>query len=74
VWTLSDNLRQTQPGACAGLAQLRDGNVAAVDWYARAERVHAVPNQRQAVDAMVNPWADDTATGNKTLNRYYRRG
>jgi hypothetical protein len=56
------------------LAGLRDGNVAAaVDWYARAGRLHPVPDRHRAVAAMVKAWAADTAAGNETLMLGYRR-
>jgi hypothetical protein len=74
VWILTDNLRQTLPAECAALAELRDGNVAAaVGWYARKGRVHAVADRRQAVGAMVKAWAADIAGGNETLMLAYRR-
>lgn len=74
VWTLTDNLRQTLPAECAALGELRDGNVAAaIGWYAQAGRIHAVPNQRHAVGAMVKAWAADIAAGQETLMLAYRR-
>ncbi len=74
VWTLTDNLRQTLPAECAALAELRDGNVAAaIAWYAQAGRIHPVPNQRHAVNAMVKAWAADIDAGQETLMLAYRR-
>ncbi len=74
VWTLSDNLRQSEPGERAALAHLRDGNVAvAVGWYARAGRVHPVAGRGRAVNAMVKAWAKDTGAGRETLMLAYRR-
>ena len=74
VWTLSDNLRQIQPGERAALAQLRHGSVAAaVGWYARAGRIHPVAGRDRAVNAMVKAWAKDTGAGQETLMLAYRR-
>ena len=74
VWTLSDNLRQSEPGERAALAQLRHGNVAvAVGWYARAGRIHPVAGRDRAVNAMVKAWAEDTGAGRETLMLAYRR-
>jgi hypothetical protein len=74
VWALTDNLRQTRPGERAALAELRDGDVAgAVGWYARAGRIHPVPDRRRAVNAMVKAWAADIAAGKETLMLAYRR-
>ena len=74
VWTLSDNLRQTNPAERAALSQLRDGNLeAAVGWYARNGRVHPVPDRRRAVIGMVRAWATDIDAGRDTLLLAYRR-
>jgi ATP-dependent exoDNAse (exonuclease V) alpha subunit len=74
AWTLTDSLRQTLPAECVALTELRDGNVAAaVGSYAQAGRVHPVPNQRHAVNAMVKAWAADIAAGQETLMLAYRR-
>jgi hypothetical protein len=74
VFTLGDNLRQVDPVERAALAELRDGNVTrAVSWYARNGRVHAVPDRRHAVRAMVRAWARDVDAGRDTLLLAYRR-
>ncbi len=73
-WTLSDNLRQTDPGERAALANLRDGHIpTAVAWYTHNGRVHPVPDRRLAVHAMIRAWAVDTADGRDTLLVAYRR-
>ena len=74
VWTLSDNLRQALPAERAALGELRDGDVAvAVAWYHEAGRIHAVPNARSAINAMVKAWAADISAGRETLMLAYRR-
>ncbi len=74
VFTLGDNLRQVDPAEQAALAELRDGDVrVAVAWYARNGRVHAVPDRRQAVRAMVRAWAKDLDAGRHALLVAYRR-
>jgi conjugative relaxase-like TrwC/TraI family protein len=74
VFTLGDNLRQRERAERGALAELRDGDVrVAVSWYARSGRVHAVPDRRHAVRAMVRAWAKDLDAGRDTLLLAYRR-
>jgi hypothetical protein len=74
VFTLGDNLRQRDRAERAALAELRDGDVrAAVSWYAHRGRVHAVPDRRHAVRAMVRAWAKDVDAGRDSLLLAYRR-
>ncbi len=74
VWTLSDNLRQTVPGEPSALAELRHGNVAkAVGWYLQAGRIHPVPNQRRAIQAVVSAWVQSMNAGQDTLMLAYKR-
>ena len=74
VWTLSDNLRQADPGEQAALAELRAGDPArAVAWYVDHGRVHPARSRARAVAAMVRALAADTARGADTLMLAYRR-
>jgi conjugative relaxase-like TrwC/TraI family protein len=74
VWTLSDNLRQTDPGEQAALAELRAGDpAAAVAWYVDHDRVHPAASRARAVQSMVRAWAADTARGADTVMLAYRR-
>jgi hypothetical protein len=74
VWTLSDNLRQTDLGEQAALTELRAGDPArAVAWYVDHDRVHPADSRTQAMQAMVEAWAADTARGADTLLLAYRR-
>src|ERR1039458_7257899 len=70
---LSDNLRQTDPAERAALSQLRDGDLAAVGWYASNGRVHSVPDRRRAVIGMIRAWAADIDAGRDSLLVAYRR-
>jgi conjugative relaxase-like TrwC/TraI family protein len=74
LWTLTDNLRQTDPAERTALAQLRDGNIgAAVSWYARNGRIHPAVDRRRAVTQMIRAWASDVDAGRDTLMLAYRR-
>ena len=73
LWALSDNLRQTDPAERAALSQLRDGDLAAVGWYASNGRVHSVPDRRRAVIGMIRAWAADIDAGRDSLLVAYRR-
>jgi hypothetical protein len=74
AWTLNDNLRQTDPGEQAALTELRAGDPArAVAWYVDHDRVHPADSRTQAIQAMVEAWAADTARGADTLLLAYRR-
>jgi conjugative relaxase-like TrwC/TraI family protein len=74
VFTLADNLRQTDPAERAALAELRAGALGrAVAWYARSGRLHPVANRQVAVRAMVGAWASDLDAGRETLLLAYRR-
>ncbi len=74
VFTLGDNLRQVDPVERAALAELRDGSVrVAVSRYAHNGRLHAVPDRRHALRAMVRAWAKDVDAGRDTFLLAYRR-
>jgi hypothetical protein len=74
LWALTDNLRQHDPGERVALSHLRDGDLAAaVGWYARNGRVHAVPDRRRAVTGMIRAWATDIDAGHDPLLLAYRR-
>jgi ATP-dependent exoDNAse (exonuclease V) alpha subunit len=74
LWALTDNLRQNDPAEAVALRELRDGDIAAaVAWYARNGRVHAVPDRRRAVTRMIRTWASDIDAGREPILLAYRR-
>ncbi len=74
VHVLSDNLRQLDPGERVALAELRAGEVErAVTWYVERGRVHTAPNHDEALDAMVQAWADDARAGRDAAMYAWRR-
>ena len=74
VWTLTDNLRQVDPGERHALDHLRAGHLpSAVDWYVANGRVHPAPSREQAMYDMVKAWAYDVADGRDALLLAYHR-
>ena len=74
VHYLRENRRQRDPGERQALESLRDGEVAeAVSWYVGRGRVHAVPTRDEALQAAVDAWAADVATGHQTALYAWRR-
>jgi len=74
LWTLTDNLRQHDPGECHALDHLRAGRVAsAVNWYSQHGRVHAAPSKEMATNEMVRAWSYDVADGREALLVAYHR-
>jgi conjugative relaxase-like TrwC/TraI family protein len=74
LWTLTDNLRQREPGERHALDHLRAGHVSsAVDWYREHGRVHAAPSKELAISEMVNVWSGDVAEGREALLVAYHR-
>jgi conjugative relaxase-like TrwC/TraI family protein len=74
TWTLSDNLRQTNPHEATALAHLRAGNLpTAVSWYARNNRIHPATDRRSAVVKAVRAWAADMDADRDSLLLAYRR-
>jgi hypothetical protein len=74
VSTLQENLRQRDPAECVALDHLRDGDVqAAIGFYAVTRRIHVAPTRMEALAAMVDAWAADTAAGHDTLMLAWRR-
>jgi conjugative relaxase-like TrwC/TraI family protein len=74
VTVLNQNLRQRDPAERAALAHLRDGNLeTAIGFYAAHERVRIAPTRTEALVAMVDAWATDTAAGHDTLMLAWRR-
>ena len=74
VHHLVDNRRQTDPGERDALEQLRDGEVArAVDWYTEHSRIRPAAARDDALQAAVEGWAADTATGAVTALLAWRR-
>ncbi len=67
VHTLTENRRQANAEERDVLAELRAGNVdRAVAWYLQEERVHAVPERDDALQAAVDAWATDVDAGRET--------
>ena len=74
VHALSENRRQLDADEREVLAELRAGEVdRAVDWYVREQRVHAVPERDEALQAAVDAWAADVAAGRETGLYAWRR-
>jgi hypothetical protein len=74
VHHLSYNRRQADPDERGALDQFRDGDVNdAIAWYATRGRIRAVPNRAEALQATVDAWADDTASGHSTALLAWRR-
>ncbi|MHB8505990.1 MAG: ATP-dependent DNA helicase [Acidimicrobiales bacterium] len=74
VHHLVENRRQVDPGERDALEQLRDGDIArAVDWYAEQGRIRPVAGRDDALQAAVDAWAADTASGAETALLAWRR-
>ena len=74
VRTLTDNLRQVDPGERNALDQLRAGHLpGALDWYVANGRVHRAPSREQAMYDDVKAWACDVAEGRDALMVAYHR-
>jgi conjugative relaxase-like TrwC/TraI family protein len=74
LWTLTDNLRQRDPGERYALDNLRAGHVSsAVEWYREHGRVHASPSKDKAMSEIVMAWAGDVAEGRECLLVAYHR-
>ena len=74
VWTLMDNLRQTDPAERHALGHLRSGHLpSAVAWYLVERRVHPAPTREAAMYQMVKAWAYDVAGGSDALLVAYHR-
>jgi conjugative relaxase-like TrwC/TraI family protein len=74
VTTLPENIRQRDPAERVALDHLRDGNLqAAIGFYANNRRIHIAPARTEALAAMVDAWAADTASGHDTLMLAWRR-
>jgi conjugative relaxase-like TrwC/TraI family protein len=74
VTTLHENLRQCDPAERVALDYLRAGDVrAAIGFYAVNRRIHITATRTEALAAMVDAWAADTAAGHDTLMLVWRR-
>ncbi len=74
VTTLRANLRQRDPAERVALDHLRDGDLqTAIDFYATKRRIHIAPTRAEALAAMTDAWAADTAAGHDTLMLAWRR-
>ncbi len=74
VHVLSDNVRQSDEMERAALAQLRAGDVGeAVSWYVEQGRVRTAPSRDEALDAMVQAWAEDALAGKQAAMYAWRR-
>jgi hypothetical protein len=74
VWTLTDNLRQVDPGERHAVDHLRAGHLpTALGWYLDNGRVHPAATQAQAMAQMVTAWAHDVAAGRDALLVAYHR-
>jgi conjugative relaxase-like TrwC/TraI family protein len=74
VTTLGENLRQRDPAERVALEHLRGGDLlAAIRFYATNQRIHIAPTRVDALAAMVDAWATDTAAGRDTLMLAWRR-
>jgi len=74
VHHLTDNRRQTDPRERETLEQLRDGDIGqAIDWYAEQGRIRPSARRDDALQAAVDAWAADTATGATTALLAWRR-
>ena len=71
---LVENRRQHDPAERRTLEKLRDGDVKqAVGWYIDHDRIRAVPDRDDALQAAVDAWAGDQAAGKQTLLLAWRR-
>ena len=71
---LGENRRQLSTDEREALAELRAGDVdKAVGWYLKEQRVHAVPDRDEALQAAVGAWAADAAAGHQTGLYAWRR-
>ena len=74
VTTLNENVRQHDPTERQAVADLRAGHVgAALDWYARNDRIRHAPTLDDTLDRMVTAWNNDVAAGRSTTMLAWRR-
>jgi conjugative relaxase-like TrwC/TraI family protein len=74
VHVLTENVRQDDPGEREALAHLRSGDVAtAVAWYADHDRIRIAPDRHEALQGMVDAWADDLFAGKDAAMYAWRR-
>jgi hypothetical protein len=74
VHVLEENVRQVDPDERQALAELRAGDViAAVDWYAKHDRVRVFADRDDAIAATVEGWAADIAEGRDAVMVAWRR-
>ena len=74
VHDLVENRRQSDPDERRALEELRAGNITkALCWYANNERIHAVADRHDALDAAVDAWAADMVAGHQTGLYAWRR-
>jgi ATP-dependent exoDNAse (exonuclease V) alpha subunit len=74
VHVLAENVRQFDPDERQALAELRAGNVAAaVDWYAKHDRIRLSADRDEAIGATVERWAADIAHGRDAVMVAWRR-
>jgi conjugative relaxase-like TrwC/TraI family protein len=74
VTVLDHNLRQRDPAERIALHHLRAGHVeSAVSFYAANARIRIAATRTEALVAMVDAWAADTAAGHDTLMLAWRR-
>ena len=74
VTTLDQNVRQHDPTERRAVADLRAGHVgAAVDWYARNDRIRHAPTLDDTLEGMVTAWNDDVTAGRATTMLAWRR-
>jgi len=74
VHILDENVRQVDPDERVALGELRSGSVeAAVDWYAKRQRIVTAPTRDGALDATVAAWAADVESGRDTTMLAWRR-
>jgi len=74
VHILDHNVRQVDPDERVALGELRAGSVeAAVEWYAKRQRIVTAPTRDGALDATVAAWAVDVESGRDTTMLAWRR-
>jgi conjugative relaxase-like TrwC/TraI family protein len=74
VERLSENRRQHDMAERRTLAELRDGDVGkALSWYHQQGRIHAVAERDDALQQVVDAWANDVAAGHHTGLYAWRR-
>jgi conjugative relaxase-like TrwC/TraI family protein len=74
VHYLMENRRQHDVEERSVLGELRDGDVGmAVSWYETHDRLHAIENRHDAVQAAVEAWAADVSFGHSAALFAWRR-